>query len=149
MSPLQTRRTNPEEPDSPHLLTKEVLTQGVCHERALLGQGDCFATLATTGGRVKKAARSISSGNRKTSAAKQTGNQCTFTSADGRRCQQKRWLQFHHVVPVAQGGLNTAQNLKLLCTQHHHSTHSNGVAWLSGAKGPGEKKLEIPVRRSA
>lgn len=94
---------------------------------------------------VKKAIRSefrtVSSGNRKTSIPKpgrhaiaasirhevvrKTGMQCDYKSSDGRRCLQKRWLQFHHLIPVANGGLNTAQNLRLLCNQHHTAIHSH------------------------
>jgi hypothetical protein len=57
------------------------------------------------------------------------GMQCTHVSSDGRRCEQKRWLQLHHQVAVKNGGLNTAQNLQTLCQAHHQFVHSReGVA---------------------
>ena len=50
---------------------------------------------------------------------------CTYvSSADGRRCEQKRWLHRHHEVEVSKGGLNTADNLRMLCRAHHDLIHS-------------------------
>jgi 5-methylcytosine-specific restriction endonuclease McrA len=57
------------------------------------------------------------------------GMQCAHVSSDGRRCEQKRWLQIHHQVAVKNGGLNTIQNLQTLCQRHHQFVHSReGVA---------------------
>ena len=50
--------------------------------------------------------------------------QCTYVGPDGRRCAQKRWLALHHVIEVAQGGLNTVENLRTLCHAHHARIHS-------------------------
>jgi polyhydroxyalkanoate synthesis regulator phasin len=62
--------------------------------------------------------------------------QCTYVSSDGRRCQQKRWLHLHHELPVARGGLNTADNLRLLCQAHHQMKHVeeqvNGTPYRAG-----------------
>jgi len=51
------------------------------------------------------------------------GWQCAYVGADGRRCEQKRWLHKHHVQEVAGGGLNTPTNLQLLCSAHHRLAH--------------------------
>lgn len=45
--------------------------------------------------------------------------QCTFRSADGTRCDEKRALEFDHVRPVAAGGATTLENLRLLCRPHN------------------------------
>jgi 5-methylcytosine-specific restriction endonuclease McrA len=45
--------------------------------------------------------------------------QCTFTAADGRRCAERVSLHFDHRIPVAVGGRNEAENLRLLCPQHN------------------------------
>jgi 5-methylcytosine-specific restriction endonuclease McrA len=45
--------------------------------------------------------------------------QCTFTAADGRRCTERVSLQFDHRIPVAAGGGNQAENLRLLCPEHN------------------------------
>ena len=39
------------------------------------------------------------------------GNQCTFTNAEGRRCQERRFLTLEHRIPFAFGGLPTVENL--------------------------------------
>lgn len=54
---------------------------------------------------------------------KRDGTQCTFVSPDGRRCGQTRWLQHHHVQEVQNGGLNTLENLRTLCSAHHRFIH--------------------------
>jgi len=53
--------------------------------------------------------------------------QCTHTSKDGRRCEQKRWLDSHHKVEVAKGGQNSVSNLQILCKRHHQIRHSSPV----------------------
>ena len=51
------------------------------------------------------------------------GHQCTDSGPDGLRCQQRQWLELDHVVPVARGGLNTANNLRTRCAFHHRMRH--------------------------
>jgi hypothetical protein len=60
------------------------------------------------------------------------GMQCAHVSSDGRRCEQKRWLQLHHQVAVKNGGLNTIQNLQTLCQMHHRFVHSREGAAMGG-----------------
>jgi hypothetical protein len=47
------------------------------------------------------------------------GGQCTFTGADGVRCFEHGFLEYHHVVPFAAGGATTMENLRLLCRAHN------------------------------
>jgi 5-methylcytosine-specific restriction endonuclease McrA len=48
------------------------------------------------------------------------GGQCTFVSADGRRCQARGFLELHHhEVTFARGGDATAENLRLTCRAHN------------------------------
>ena len=47
------------------------------------------------------------------------GLRCTFVDADGRRCEETRFLELHHCLPWALGGLNTADNLTLRCRCHN------------------------------
>ena len=49
---------------------------------------------------------------------------CTYQDDDGKRCHQRRWLDFHHVVPVAAGGEDRLDNLQLLCRGHHQMIHT-------------------------
>ena len=69
-------------------------------------------------------------------------NRCTFTSAPdstpssrarsatipaaeaiGFRCDQKRWLDVHHIMPIHLGGSDEATNLTTLCKAHHKLIH--------------------------
>jgi hypothetical protein len=47
------------------------------------------------------------------------GGQCAFIGTDG-RCPERAWLEFHHVVPYADGGATNAANLQLRCRAHNH-----------------------------
>ena len=47
------------------------------------------------------------------------GGRCTFCSADGRRCSERRLLQLDHVHPYARGGRATIGNLRLRCRAHN------------------------------
>ncbi len=48
---------------------------------------------------------------------------CTYTDADGHRCGTDRWVDIHHIVPVARGGSNEPENLVTLCWAHHDLIH--------------------------
>ena len=44
--------------------------------------------------------------------------QCAFTGAAG-RCTERGFLEYHHVVPFADGGATSADNLELRCRAHN------------------------------
>jgi 5-methylcytosine-specific restriction endonuclease McrA len=44
---------------------------------------------------------------------------CTFTAADGTRCESTRGVQVDHIRPFAAGGAHDASNLRLLCAAHN------------------------------
>jgi 5-methylcytosine-specific restriction endonuclease McrA len=46
------------------------------------------------------------------------GGRCAFVGADG-RCGEVGFLEFHHVVPFAAGGVTDAENLQLRCRAHN------------------------------
>ena len=46
--------------------------------------------------------------------------QCVYQSPDGKKCQEKSFLEADHVRPFALGGKSTAENLQLLCKTHNH-----------------------------
>lgn len=54
---------------------------------------------------------------------KREQGQCSFRLPDGTRCDQKRWLDFHHVKSVADGGTHTPANITLRCQSHHSLEH--------------------------
>lgn len=47
------------------------------------------------------------------------GERCAFVSADGRRCEARRCVEFHHVEPESVGGETTPDNLSLRCRAHN------------------------------
>ena len=47
-------------------------------------------------------------------------SQCTFVDPKtGRRCCSRYGLQMDHIIPICHGGTSEAQNLRLLCKNHH------------------------------
>jgi hypothetical protein len=69
--------------------------------------------------------------------AARDGCRCAFVAEDGRRCGERRFLEFHHVVPYAAGGRPTAENIQLRCRAHnaHEAKLFYGPArqWVGGA----------------
>ena len=47
------------------------------------------------------------------------GGRCSFVSSDGRRCGERRFIEFHHVIPRAAGGKATVENIQLRCRAHN------------------------------
>ena len=47
------------------------------------------------------------------------GGQCTYVSATGHRCQERRFLELHHEQAWALGGGHTESNLTLRCWAHN------------------------------
>src|SRR5258707_2091740 len=47
------------------------------------------------------------------------GGQCGFVSGDGHRCTERTFLEFHHILPYALGGLATVENIPLRCRRHN------------------------------
>jgi hypothetical protein len=45
--------------------------------------------------------------------------QCAFIAKSGRRCEERRFLQFHHVKPWAASGPPTIANISLRCRAHN------------------------------
>jgi hypothetical protein len=46
------------------------------------------------------------------------GGRCTFVG-NGRRCEERGFLEFHHVRPYAAGGVATVDNIRLACRKHN------------------------------
>ena len=44
---------------------------------------------------------------------------CAFVALDGRRCDERRFLEYHHVIPHAVGGKPTLDNIQLRCRAHN------------------------------
>lgn len=50
--------------------------------------------------------------------------QCQAQLPNGTICGSKRWLDYHHKIPVKMGGLNAIENLTTLCSQLHRLFHA-------------------------
>lgn len=48
---------------------------------------------------------------------------CTHVDICGKRCNEDRWIDVHHIVPVKSGGTNDPDNLTTLCWSHHDLVH--------------------------
>lgn len=47
------------------------------------------------------------------------GGRCAFADADGNRCEETAFLEFHHVQAYARGGPSTGSNIQLRCRAHN------------------------------
>jgi hypothetical protein len=44
---------------------------------------------------------------------------CAFVGADGHRCGERAFVEFHHVIPWGAGGRPTVENIELRCRAHN------------------------------
>jgi len=69
------------------------------------------------------------------------GDQCTHVDDKGRRCRERKFLQFDHVVPVARGGESTVSNLQLKCAAHNrHAAEQTYGAGFMGHRRAGARE---------
>jgi hypothetical protein len=57
--------------------------------------------------------------NVRRAVSRRDGDRCAFVSKDGRRCEERGFLEFHHLVPYAMGGETTVENIQLRCRAHN------------------------------
>jgi hypothetical protein len=57
--------------------------------------------------------------DKKRAVRKRDGDRCTYLSADGHRCEERKFLEYDHEVPLARGGQTTVANLRLRCRAHN------------------------------
>ncbi|MGZ3722889.1 MAG: HNH endonuclease [Bdellovibrionales bacterium] len=48
---------------------------------------------------------------------------CTHIGKDGKRCNEDRWIHYHHIVHVSKDGSNHPDNITTLCSFHHDLVH--------------------------
>lgn len=87
--------------------------------------------------------RVIGSGSRHIPAAvrrevwTRDNGQCAFIGARG-RCMERGFLEFHHVVPFADGGTPVVENIQLRCRAHNRY---ESYLWFSAEKPPLVREL--------
>jgi hypothetical protein len=55
----------------------------------------------------------------KRAVCRRDGGQCGFVAHHGQRCQERTFLEFHHLQPYALGGPATVENISLRCRRHN------------------------------
>jgi len=50
---------------------------------------------------------------------KRDEGQCRFVNEQGRRCTERRWLEFHHEDPFGRGGDHDPAKMSLMCRRHN------------------------------
>jgi len=65
------------------------------------------------------------------------GGSCAFTNAEGRRCDQRCLIEYHHTVPYARGGEHQVENIELRCRAHNllEAERDYGVAFMAAKRG--------------
>jgi hypothetical protein len=65
--------------------------------------------------------------------SRRDGDRRAFVGKDGRRCEERGFLEFHHVIPYAMGGETTVENIQLRCQAHNGYEadlfYGNGPQW--------------------
>ena len=51
------------------------------------------------------------------------GGRCANLNERGVRCENRRWIDIHHIRPRSMGGTNAVENLITLCSAHHGMEH--------------------------
>jgi len=60
---------------------------------------------------------------------KRDGGRCIYVDRSGTRCSNRRWIQYHHVVPVSQGGEHRVENIISVCQVHHKAFHQGHISF--------------------
>ena len=53
--------------------------------------------------------------------------QCAHLNEQGIRCENRRWIDLHHIRPRSLGGVNASENLITLCSAHHRMEHQTST----------------------
>jgi predicted CopG family antitoxin len=85
----------------------------------------------------------------KRAVAARDGHRCTFVGADDHRCEETRFLQYHHLIEESRGGKSTPDNITLRCARHNR--RSTEVEFLGLGTKPKRKvaKMSGPTRAGA
>jgi len=71
------------------------------------------------------------------------GGRCGYVGKNGQRCAERTFLEFHHVVPFALGGLATLENISLRCRRHNQYESER----VFGPRGVSEDREHGPWQR--
>ena len=97
-----------------------LLERGLDALNAKLEKTKCAATE-----RPRRTGRPAREGSRhvpahvKRAVRKRDGGQCTYVSASGKRCTERKTLEYDHVEPYSRGGRTTVAGIRLRCRAHN------------------------------
>jgi 5-methylcytosine-specific restriction endonuclease McrA len=120
-------------PSDMDALLNQVLRQFVKHrERRKFGRTDRPRPTA----RTKKSDNRYITAEVRRAVAERDQGRCTYTSEIGKRCDATHGLEYDHIVPFAQGGTSTADNLRLRCRTHnqYEAEQSYGAAFIKNKR---------------
>jgi len=82
---------------------------------------------------------------------KRDQRQCTFVSANGTRCNARRFLEFDHIQPVARGGTATVDGVRLRCRAHnqYEAERIFGAGFMSAKRESARSSSEGSARAIA
>jgi hypothetical protein len=71
--------------------------------------------------------------------------QCTFTSTDGLRCAERRFLEFDHTTMVCRGGQPTVDGLRLRCKPHnqHAAEQALGEGFMRAKREVAQRDRDV------
>jgi hypothetical protein len=64
------------------------------------------------------------------------GDRCAYVDQRGRRCSERRHLQFHHRHPHGFGGDRSPENVSLRCAQHNRYEAEHDYGLMGGGGRP-------------
>src|SRR5262245_40858740 len=84
----------------------------------------------------------------KREAWERDGARCAYVSRDGRRCEQRAFIEFHHGLPYAKRGEATADNIALRCRRHNRYEAELVFGKPNAPRRPGPQGVISTVERS-
>ena len=79
------------------------------------------------------------------------GNQCRYVDEEGRRCPERKRLEYHHRLPFGLGGDHSLPNIRLMCRAHNNylAEHDYGREAMARHRGSGNRVSEAAAVYSA
>lgn len=130
--------------------TLEQLTDLALKKWDVLNQKSKHKPVASTAAQNPAQARSMLASPRvksaRSAALKRQARRRSQDHCEYPGCQQRRFLQVHHITPLSKGGRDELSNLRVLCFSHHRTVHEREYVVASPRLGGGAislRKLEL------
>ena len=79
------------------------------------------------------------------------GNRCRYVDEQGRRCPERKRLEYHHRLPFGLGGDHSPANIRLMCRAHNNylAEHDYGREAIARHRRSGNQASEAAAVYSA